>query len=133
MEDFKAIEKSSTVVEMEPGDFREIASGVSFQKLKLLADDDDRPYLASCKVIQVRRGQDLVYTKTSHAADTWLAFDVTKKTFVAKDQPEARKRPRGVNRAKLETLKKQLLPLLPIQRRPFWETLTGSTARELNG
>ena len=134
MEDFKdAVEPSSRLIEMRPEDFLEVKSGISSQKPKLLGDSDSRPYLASFRVIEVRRGTHLVYTKTRHTAEEWRAFDVTKGAFQLQEQPKPKVHPRGVNKGKLLGLKQQLLPLLPPQRRRFWESLRASSVRELTG
>lgn len=134
MEDYVgAIEASSRVVQMQPSDFRDMRSGVSGQKLKLLGDCDSRPYLATFRVVEVRRGTDLLYTKKSHKIGQWRAYDLMKGSFRSDEQPQRRTHPRGVNRAKLQRLKQQLLPLLPMQRREFWESLKPSSARDLNG
>ena len=134
MDDFKdAIEPSSRLLEMRPEDFLEVKSGISGQKLKLLGDSDSRPYLASFKVIEVRRGTHLVYTKTRHNMDQWRAFDITKGSFRLQEQPKPKTQARGVNKAKLLKLKQKLLPLLPPHRRLFWEGIRASSARELNG
>ena len=114
MEHFKsAISASSAIIEMKPVDFRDIDSGVSMQKLKLLGDSKDRPYLSEFKVVEVRRGHDLVFTKVSHTTKTWRAFDVMKNGFTPAEQPQKRKSSRGVNKEKLRKLKQALLPLIP--------------------
>ena len=118
---------------MRPDVFLEVKSGVSTQKLKLLGDCDSRPYLALFRVIEVRRGTSLMYTKTSHTLDDWRAFDVTKGSLKHQEQPSPKIQPRGVNKGKLLKLKQQLLHILPPQRRSFWESIRASSASELSG
>ena len=94
-------------------------SVVSAQKLKLLGESKARPYLAEFKVIEMRRGQSLLFTKNGHTAKGWRAFDVMKNDFVITEQPRRKKAPRGVNKEKLAKLKLALLPLIPPHRHGF--------------
>lgn len=53
MTDFKsAISRSSEVIEMKPEDFRDVVNSISAQKLKLLSETEERPYLAQLRVIE---------------------------------------------------------------------------------
>lgn len=66
---------------MMASNFIKVESGVSSQKLNLLVDEQRRPCPAMWKVIKVRRGTELIFTKTSHDAQAWTAYDVMKKKF----------------------------------------------------
>lgn len=63
-QDYKsAVQSASTAIEMQIGDFKDVGNAASASKLKTLAED--RPYLARCRVIQLRRVEDSLYQAES--------------------------------------------------------------------
>ena len=125
--------RSGRVVEMTPSDFRDIVSGISAAKMKQLAGEDLKPMLNSIRVVQARRGDDRLFLKTSHDQKTWKAYDIMKTSFDPCDQPQARSMPRGINKDKLQKIRKSLLPLVATHKRKFWDSLVGKNVRDLNG
>lgn len=92
---------------MTPGDFCDFQNGSSAAKLKRLAVDEQRPMLRDIKVAQARRGDGRLFVKGAHGRTSWLAYDLSKTTFIPTEQPSRRTSPRGVNREKLAKIKKK--------------------------
>ena len=137
VEDFsdfvKICERSGRVVEMSPGDFRDLVNGVSTAKLTRLAGGDMRPMLRDIKVVQARRGDDRLFLKTRHGSPSWAAYDLFKTTYDPTTQPNRRAVARGVNKDKLDRILKVLAPLMTPYKREFWESLQGNKVRDLAG
>ena len=64
------------VVVMKPDiNMTQTEDSISRHALKVLADEGERPYLATFKVVQVRRGSTELWTKTSFEATAWTAYN----------------------------------------------------------
>ena len=96
-----------------------------------------RPYIHDFKVVQVRRGSELLWTKTDYTQTTWRTYDIVKSNVDVLHAPfEMKTKPRGVNKSKVDRLCANLLPLVPAHKRAFWQDLqrTGSSnVRDING
>ena len=64
---------------MQPGvNLVQTEDSTSRHALKVLAEDGERPYLATFKVVQMKRGSTELWTKTSLNDTTWTAYSVLK-------------------------------------------------------
>ena len=83
--------------------------------------------------VEFKRGsQELFYQTNFTESQKSLRF--LSSTHVIKIA-ESRKAPRGIEKRKIDTIVKELLPLMPLTRRPFWFKLQESannTLRDLN-
>ena len=110
---------------MEPGrNMLELKDGVSRGKLKALQQESDRPYLADFKVIEVRAGSELLYTKKQLNQTSFRAYDLMKNSFDVVDTPElvTSTCPPAAREKALHILK-HLAPHMMPHKRLFWEAL----------
>ena len=91
--------------------------------LKVLAEEGERPYLATFKVVQVKRGSTELWTKTSLNATTWTAYNVLKSTSSADEQPCIRHHAVTASRERVEGIVTKLGPHMAPHKRLFWEQL----------
>ena len=122
-------------IKMSPGNnMHKMEDGISKAKLKRLSADDERPYLARLKVISVRRGSELVFTKTSIGDNSYKAYDLTMTTFDPTEQPEllpASKKPGAPGKA--TDVLRSIAPHMRSHKRVFWEELVEQSTRNPKG
>lgn len=126
-EDFRRVlEKSNSgqmeVIELQVSDFRNWIGQQSTKQLR----EKDRPRLAGLEEIQFRRGSRLMFYK-HHTEDEFREFDFLKKTYRIALPGLLRQRPKGILKSKKNDIVKKLCPLMPINRRKFWQELAETT------
>ena len=111
-------------IEMQPGvNMPDVTSGISQSRLQSLANEGVRPYLASFKVIQVRRESELLFTKTKLSAQTWKSYDLLRATVSAEEQFDLKRPAPNMDRQKIADICECLLPHITPHKRQFWKSL----------
>ncbi|KAF0310605.1 hypothetical protein FJT64_018401 [Amphibalanus amphitrite] len=121
---------------MTGGDFVEAENVFSEAKIRLLQGIDARPYLRDLKVIQVRKGSDLLYTKSSFDQTSWRTYNLVKAKVDLARPLRPRGRERCINKEKIDDLCSKLVHLMPSHKRAFWLRLqqnAKATVRHLVG
>ena len=128
-QDFSSVIASSNsakvnVVELQSEDIRAWKAGHSVTKLK------NAPHLAEMAEIQLRRGSRSMWVKLSHDQEEFTELDfLMKKTTLGIPQ-QLRPAMKGVGRQKKADILTKLCPLMPPNRRVFWESLAESAEDE---
>ena len=100
-------------------DFGCYEGGQSQAKLK----QKDRPKISDLSIAQFRRGSRFIYYKTAHTEEEYRTFDyLLVKHVLGRDAPR-RSSTRGFPESKKKGIIDTLCPLMPENRREFWETL----------
>ena len=109
--------------ELDRNSLKDFQDGVSRQKLNLLAKEGKRPYLASVKVAETRRGDRRLFLKESFDQTQWNAYDILKTSF---DEHEAPEKLEGGDsqREKIDTIRRELGPYMQAHKRQFWNALS---------
>ena len=108
---------------MSEGDFVEAENLFSESKSRLLQGINARPYLRDFKVVQVRKGSELLYTKSSYDQSDWRTYNLVKAKVDLSRPLKMRSKERGVNKEKIDELCRNLLGLISRHKRPFWLAL----------
>ena len=93
-----------------------------------------RPCLiADMRVVEFRRGQKSLFVKQNHNDAEFTEFDFLKKKFKPGSAiiPPLRTSDRGIPQSKKDDIANKLLPLMPENRRGFWQTLSVSDEPDL--
>ena len=117
---------------MAPTDFLELQDGVSRSKLDLLYKEGLCPKLREVRVLQARRGSELIHLKTSHGQQNFKRYDLIKSTYHPNDPVPRRQRARGINKDKIDTICRSLLPLMTGHSQLFWRQLQTQDARNIS-
>lgn len=128
-DDFVQCVKASNCVTLEMAhlDFKGWQSGLSYHRIKQI---EPRPCLSNMVYVEFRRGFTSFFYKETFDGDLKeLAF--LKGNFeLAEGIPM--KVPRGIEPLKKEDILQKLIPLMPMNRRMFWENLpTNSKSKDL--
>lgn len=92
----------------------------------------DRPLLAECRQLQFRKSSWSVWLKKSHIQEAFEEFDFMKKKSMKPMNPSLlRPQARGIPRGKKEDIITKLCPLMPENRREFWNELLTSEVPDL--
>jgi hypothetical protein len=111
------------VIEMKDTDFQQWKSGaVTTRKA-------DRPLIGSLHQVKFVKGSRLMHYKLNPDS-TELTYDFLSKRFKFQE-PEFRQGQRGVSEAKKRDIISKLCPLMPANRRFFWESLSVSNVPDL--
>ena len=110
---------------MSSGDFIHFEDGISRSKLGLLAQEGLRPHLKDVRELQVRRGSEKVYLKASHKQQSWRGYEQLRSNFHPAEPPKARMAPRGINKDKIDGIRRNLTSLMPSHKALFWQRLQG--------
>ena len=124
-------ESGMRVMQMTETDFFEFEDGISRSKLTLLGKEGLRPHLRDVRAMQVRRGNESLFIKTSHTDKSWRSFSLLKATYHPAEPPRRRNAPRGINKVKIDRLCDSLLPLMPCHKRTFWRQLQTDYAKSV--
>lgn len=112
--------KNVKVLTMELTDFKDWLDHTSLQKIK---KHSPRPYLSEIVKLKFQRGSyNMWYSYEYDAAYTELNF-LTAKYLKQLILPQSRLRCRGITKSKKDDILKKLCPLMPQNRRHFWELL----------
>ena len=113
------------VTVMQPGvNMVKTEDCISRPALKTLADQDERPYIADFKLVQVRRGSRELWTKKSLLEPSWTTYSLLKNTSSVDEQPPMiRHRTGTASKERLEGICTKLVPHMPRHKRVFWEEL----------
>ena len=121
------------VVIMKPGvNMVQTEDSISRHALKVLAEEGERPYLATFKVVQVKRGSTELWTKTSLSDTAWTAYNVVKSTSPVDEQPPIRQTAVTTSRERIEGICIKLTPHMASHKRVFWEQLLESLTRPVS-
>ena len=109
------------VVPLNAGDFTDWESGVS--QYSLTKAGTERPHLAKMCWIKFLKGEDQTFMsfKTDYDQFDFRPFNHWKVKFAQNADP--RVQPRGISKTKKDNIVKQLVPLMPCNRRAFWLNL----------
>ena len=114
---------------MHPDEFRDFDDGVSQKKKLLLAANGIT--LREMRVVQVRRGCNNLFVKTSYSDPEFRECDILKNNF-SYSIPNRRLHPRGVNKKKIEKIRTDLMPLMDSKYHEFWNDIrTSNSAKDL--
>ena len=116
---------------MAATDFFEFQDGVSRAKLELLFREGLCPKFRDVRVLEVRRGSEMINLKTSHQQKQFERYALIKTTHHPSDIVAGRQRARGVNREKIDGICRALLPLMPAHSAVFWRRLQTEEARNV--
>ena len=125
-EDFcKAVSATGSrviVKKMEVQDFYHFEDCLSIYKIKKSCP---RAYMNNISEAQFRRGSNLLFYKTSHDTDNYFELDFLKVTMIKQGIPSPRQKlvPRGIPSERKSVILTKLGPLMPTNRKVFWETL----------
>ena len=109
---------------MQPGvNMVQTEDAISRHALKVLADEGERPYLASFKVVQFKRGSTELWTKTSLHDTVWTAYNVMKSSASVDEQPPIRQHAATASRERLEGIYTKLASHMAQHKRLFWKQL----------
>ena len=101
-----------------------VEDGISRQRLTALANEGQRPYLAGFRVVQVSRGSEELMVKTELTQTSWTVYSgLTKNTFSAEEELPLRQKNAGIDKSKIETICKVLVPHIAAHKRSFWEEM----------
>ena len=104
---------------MATGDFADWESGASNY---LLSRAEPRPYLSKIVWAEFRKGApEILFFKENFTDKEATACKFIKKGY--DPTPKIRERPRGVSKEKKDSILQKLVPLMPYNRRNFWEDL----------
>ncbi len=117
--------KNTTVWDMQISDFQKWKDG--FSKAKQIRAKP-RIFLKDIVCLQFRQGQKIFYYKKSFKED-FLAADLLKQKFLL-EEPQAETIPRGISAERKGSILTKLGPLMPVNRKYFWEHLHESDAPE---
>ena len=118
---------SCKAIVMETRDFRKWTSGTSQYKLR---QSVNRPMLADISVVEFRRGSPNLFYKKAHDCDYFTSFSFLKSNFVLEEK-KSKSLPRGISQKKKDDIIKNLLQLMPANRRAFWINLHISDVPDL--
>ncbi|KAK9976963.1 hypothetical protein ABG768_018784 [Culter alburnus] len=121
-EDFKNVIASSNsgkvnVVEMKSTNILAWRAGHSQVKIK------NAPNLSGMAVIQLRRGSRAMYFKLSHDEEEFTQLNFLMKKVTMEYPKEKRAGDKGIEREKKWEIITKLCPMMPLNRRQFWENL----------
>ena len=77
-------------------------------------------------VIQVRRGSESIYAKTSFDDASWTCYKLMKRQFSATVPLSLRLYPQGLEIEKKKDICERLMPHMPAHKRQFWQLLPES-------
>ena len=85
------------------------------------------------RVVEFRRGQKSLFVKQNHNDAEFTELDFLKKKFKPRSAilPSLRTSDRGIPQSKKDDIANKLLPLMPENRRGFWQTLSVSDEPDL--
>jgi hypothetical protein len=110
-----------TVMPLKFDQFREWDNGVSNA-----AYTAGKPRLADVQVVRFQKGSTDMYFKTNMDNAEYMSCSFLKRKCALNAAngklPQSRQRPRGVPAEKLEDIIKKLCPLMPENRRAFWQS-----------
>lgn len=93
---------------------------------------ENRPILNKLAIIQFRRGSENIFWKDRHTDIEFKSTKFTKNSYsVDGSLPPSASLNRGITAEKKNEILKKLCPLMPQNRRPFWEKLTTSRVPDL--
>ena len=107
------------VLQLAPEDLRAWVGGQSTAKLK-----KDRPMLADLVQVQVRRGSSLLYYKQNHDEAEFKSLDFLRKNFSLEKPPALRDGCRGITEDRKAAIIAKLCPMMPQNRRRFWNDIS---------
>lgn len=110
------------VKKMDVQDFYNFEDCSSTFKLK---NSNPRAYLNDISEANFRRGSNLLFYKNSHGTDEYFQLDFLKIKNIKHGIPPPRQKlvPRGITSERKSAILTRLGPLMPTNRRVFWETL----------
>ena len=114
---------------LSPEEFFNFEDGISRSKLGLLTQEGLRPHLREVRQLQVRRGSEKIYMKTSHKQTSWRGYDLLKANYHPTESPKPRKTPRGINKDKIDVICRCLTSLMPSHKAIFWQRLQNEASR----
>lgn len=114
---------SRTIVKkMEVHDFYDYEDCSSTYKLK---NSSPRAYMSNISEACFRRGSNFLFYKRNHGTDECFVLDFLKLKNLKQGIPPPRQKlvPRGITNERKSAILTKLGPLMPTNRRAFWETL----------
>ena len=121
----QCVKQVGIAIQMKLTDFRQWEN--QFSKGK--ASKENRPLLDSVNVAQFRKGSPCLFFKKSHTEDVFSYADFLKKTFkhtiVNQESPflPPQSSYNGIDQSRKDGIIRALVPLMPENRRSFWEQL----------